>query len=475
MALEMLSKSSIENIICKALEKGDFAEVFCENNAQSLITADTGKVGTSSIGLEAGIGVRIFRGLDEIYVYSNGHLEEDIMKVLNDTVMDHINCEDKKGFCPDVGERSPRIERSASMDYRGVQSISEVPTDVSYKRKMEVINKALTEGKGFSDEINQVFVRYTDMCQDVIIANSDGVYAQDRRVKTRMMIIAYASGRGGIATGWQGPGAMRGFEFFEDLDISGYAREAARIAVAMANAEKCRGGRMPVIVANGFGGLIFHEACGHSLEASSVSKEMSEFSGKLGQQIASPLVTLIDDGSIKNAWGSLSVDDEGTPTRKNVLIEKGILKSYLVDRLNGKRMNAPITGSARRQNYRFAPTSRMTNTYIDGGETPADDIIAATERGLYVRYINGGSVNSATGDFNFASSESYLIENGRITVPLSGATLIGNGEQVLKSVDMVGNDPLIGEGFCYADSGTLFVGAGQPCIRVSEMTVGGVQ
>ena len=459
----MLNKSSIENILTRALEMGDFAEVFCESNAQSLITANTDKTETSSMGFESGVGVRIFRGLEVIYVYSNGHSEEDIMKILNETVPDF------------KGKAAAARKPFTPADYRGNHSVIKMPKDVSYKRKLEVINKALAAGTGFSGSVSQMFIRYTDMCQDVIIANSDGVYAEDSRVKSRMYINAYASGSGGYASGWQGPGAMRGFEFYENLDIAGYAREAARMAVTMANAEKCRGGRMPVVVANGFGGLIFHEACGHSLEASYVAQGTSEFSGKLGQQIASPLVTLIDDGSIKNAWGSLSVDDEGTPTRKNALIEKGVLKSYMVDRLNAKRMGLPVTGSARRQNYRFPPTSRMTNTYIDGGETPASEIIAATERGLYVRYINGGSVNPATGDFNFASSESYMIENGKIAAPVSGATLIGNGGQVLKNVDMVGDDLLIGDGFCYAGSGSLFIGAGQPCIRVSEMTVGGVK
>ena len=458
----MLSQTSAEKIIDLALEAGDFAEVFCEYNAQSLITANTEKVETSSMGVEAGIGVRIFRGLDEAYVYSNGHSEEKILKLLKDTMAGIKN------------GKALEIPFKPS-DYSKVQQIDKLPVDVDYKRKLEKVNRALWPGKAAYDEIGQVFVRYLDTCQDVIVANSEGVYAEDRRVKTRMMIIAYAQADGKLASGWQGPGAMKGFEFYDTLDIESYAREAARIAVTMLHAAKCRGGNMPVVVANGFGGLIFHEACGHSLEASSVANGTSEFSGKLGQMIASPLLTLIDDGSIKNAWGSLSVDDEGTPTRKNVLIEKGILKSYMVDRLNGKRMGMPATGSARRQSYRFAPTSRMTNTYIDAGDKQPGDIIAATERGLFVRYINGGSVNSATGDFNFASSESYMIKDGKIDIPVSGATLIGNGGQVLRNVDMIGNNPEIGEGYCYASSGALFIGAGQPAIRISEMTVGGVE
>lgn len=232
---------------------------------------------------------------------------------------------------------------------------------------------------------------------------------------------------------------------------------------------------MSVVVDNGFGGLMFHEACGHSLEASSVAKGISEFSGKLGQQIASPLVTLIDDGTIKNEWGSLSVDDEGNPTQKNILIENGILKGYLIDKLNGRRLKMAPTGSARRQSFRFAPTSRMTNTYIANGPHSREEIISQTEKGLFVKYIRGGSVNSATGDFNFNVSEAHLIENGRITEPVRGATLIGNGADILKQVDLVGNNLAIGQGYCYAGSGALFIGAGQPTVRVANMTVGGME
>ncbi|MCL2007594.1 MAG: TldD/PmbA family protein [Treponema sp.] len=458
----MLKKESIDRIIDIALEAGDFAEVFCEHNYMSLITANSEKIESSSMGFEAGVGVRIFKGTDSTYVYSSGHTEEKIIKLLKETIVNNKQGKaQKKAFNP--------------QDFGKMQKIDQNPGDVSYKKKLEIINKALSSGKEYSPEIGQMFTRYTDMCQDVIIANSEGVFAEDRRVKTRMMIIAYAQKDGKLSSGWQGPGAMRGFEFYDTLDIPAHSREAARIAVTMLHAEKCKGGQMPVVVANGFGGLIFHEACGHSLEASSVARGASEFTGKIGEQIASPILTLIDDGSIKNAWGSLSVDDEGTPTRKNILIENGILRSYMVDTLNGKRMGAEVTGSARRQNYRFAPTSRMTNTYIASGESSEDEIISATERGLYVKYINGGSVNPATGDFNFASSESYMIENGKIAYPVSGATLIGNGGQVLKNVDMVGNNLKISEGFCFAGSGALFIGAGQPCIRVSKMTVGGVR
>src|SRR5699024_4212277 len=224
-------------------------------------------------------------------------------------------------------------------------------------------------------------------------------------------------------------------------------------------------GLMPVIIDNEFGGVLFHEACGHALEATFVAKGTSAFAGKLGKQVASPLVTAIDDGTIPNAWGTLNIDDEGTPTQKNILIENGILKSYLVDKLNSKRMDHKPTSSGRRQSYKFAPTSRMNNTYIANGESSFDETVSSTESGLYAKKLGGGSVNPATSDFNFAVMEGYLIENGKMTKPVRGATLIGNGIEVLEKIDMVGNNLSHGQGMCGSLSGSVPVNVGQPTIR----------
>ena len=241
----------------------------------------------------------------------------------------------------------------------------------------------------------------------------------------------------------------------------------------MLGARHCPAGKMPVVIENGFGGVIFHEACGHGLEATAVAKNASVFAGKLGEQIASPLVTAIDDGTIPNAWGSANIDDEGTPTRKNILIENGILKSYLIDRMNGKRMGMAATGSARRQNYRYAPTSRMTNTFLAAGDTSVQQMIKDTNFGLYAKQMGGGSVDPATGSFNFAVLEGYLIRNGEICEPVRGATLIGKGAEVLLDIDRVGNNLKRAQGMCGSISGSIPTDVGQPAIRVKEMTVGG--
>jgi len=230
---------------------------------------------------------------------------------------------------------------------------------------------------------------------------------------------------------------------------------------------------MPVIIANQFGGVIFHEACGHSLEATSVAKGTSEFAGKLGEKVASELVTAVDDGTIPHAWGTTNVDDEGIPMQHKVLIAHGVLTGYLVDRFNGRRMQMPATGSGRRQSYRFAPTSRMSNTFIAAGKSTPEEIIAATGYGLYAKYMGGGSVNTATGEFNFAVNEGYLVKDGKIDRPVRGATLIGRGSEVLRKIDMVAGDLARGQGMCGSLSGAVPTDVGQPTIRVSELTVGG--
>jgi TldD protein len=316
-------------------------------------------------------------------------------------------------------------------------------------------------------------IRYQDSKQNVLIANTEGKWIEDQRIRTRMAMQSVASKDGEMQTGFYGPGAHKGFEFYDDINIEDYARESARIAVTMLNAEECPSGKMPVIINNEFGGVIFHEACGHSLEATSVAKGVSVFSDKLGEKIAADCVSAIDDGTITNAWGSQNIDDEGEFCKKNILIENGVLKGYLIDKLNGRRMKMDPTGSSRRQSYKYAPTSRMTNTFIAPGKDSIEEMISSTESGIYAKYMGGGSVNPATGDFNFAVMEGYMIENGKITKPVRGATLIGTGSEVLKNIDKVSSDLEHGQGMCGSVSGSLPVNVGQPTIRVQNITVGG--
>lgn len=458
----MLSKLVIEDIFFEALANGgDFAEIFIEDNFSTEIATVGGNIERGMSGRDYGIGIRIFNGLSSVYGYTNDLSRENLLKITN-KIAKAIKGEEKK-IIFNFDKNTDKVHHP----------YLNLPSKVEFSNKIEFTKLAYKSGMEYDDKIIQMTVNYLDQEQNVFIANTEGVYAEDKRVRTRMLIIAAAEHNGQIETGYIGPGALMGTEFYEKINIRDYAREAARSAKTMAMAGYCPAGNMPVVVDNGFGGLMFHEACGHSLEASSVAKGLSVFSNKVGHKVASDIVTLVDDGSIVNSWGSLGVDDEGMKTQKNVLIEKGILKGYMIDKLNSRRMNMKPTASGRRQNYRFTPVSRMSNTYIDNGESSKEEIISSTEKGLFAKYISAGSVNPATGDFNFSLSEAYLIENGKITKPVKGATLIGNGNTILQDVDMVGNNLMIGQGYCYAESGALFIGAGQPTIRVKTMTVGG--
>lgn len=369
-------------------------------------------------------------------------------------------------------------QRDLTLDLTGSPTgvshvIAQNPIEVPLARKVGRMREAHAIAKGYSPEITQVTVRYLDEDQQVLIANSEGTYAEDRRIRSRLAIQSVASDGHQMQTGFYGPGALKGFEFLENLNLEHYAKEASRIAVTMLHAEECPSGRFPVIIDNEFGGVIMHEACGHGLEATSVAKKASVFADHIGDKIAPEIVTYIDDGTLPNEWGSQTLDDEGEPNCRNVLIEDGVLKGYLIDKLNGRRMGMASTGSSRRQSYKFAPTSRMTNTFIAPGKHRPDEIIAATEFGIYAKYMGGGSVNPATGEYNFAILEGYMVRNGKIAEPVRGATLIGTGFDTLSKIDMVGNNLAHGAGMCGSLSGSLPVNVGQPMIRVSELTVGG--
>ncbi|NYB76127.1 TldD/PmbA family protein [Sedimentibacter hydroxybenzoicus DSM 7310] len=458
----MLNKKLIEDTLNAALSTGgDFAEVFVEDRTNTGIVMIGGKVDSTMSGRDYGVGVRIFKGFNSVYAYTN--------KSDRDTLIETA----KKAAAAIEGSPLSLTINLEKSQVKNIHSIEIDPNSIEKTRKVEVMRKAYDTAFNYSDLITQVTISYTDYTQNIMVANSEGLWREDRRVRSRLGISSVASKDGEMQSGFFGPGASKGYEFFENLDIDYYAKESARIAVTMVNAKYSPSGRMPVIIDNGFGGVIFHEACGHGLEATSVAKGLSVFTGKVGQKIASPLVTAIDDSSISGEWGSYNIDDEGTKSQRNVLIENGILKGYMVDKLNARRMNMDITGSGRRQSYRYAPTSRMSNTFIDNGKSTPEEIISNTEKGIYAKYMGGGSVNPSTGEFNFAVMEGYIVENGKIKDPVRGATLIGKGTDVLNKIDMVGNNLLQGQGMCGSVSGSVPANVGQPMIRVSEITVGG--
>ena len=460
----MLKQSIIENVLEAALSTGgDFSEVFIEDKYVNAIGLQSGKIENSITGRDFGIGIRIFSGFQSIYTYTTDFSEAGLVQAA------------KRAALAIKGGGTGTIHPLQKEIIQPIHTITQMPKSVEHARKVAVMRKANDIARKYDERIKQVGLRYIDEEQNVLIANSEGKFVEDTRVHSRLSIQATASDGIEMQTGFYGPGAHAGFEFIENLNLEHYAGEAARIAVTMLEADECPSGKFPVIIDNEFGGVIFHEACGHGLEATSVAKNNSVFANRIGEKVAPDIVTYIDDGTLPNEWGSLTIDDEGEKTRKNVLIEDGILKGYLIDKFNARRMNAEATGSSRRQSYRFNPTSRMTNTYIAPGKSTPEDIIASTEHGIYAKYMGGGSVNPATGDYNFAVAEAYLVKDGKIDRPVRGATLIGNGAKTLQLVDRVGNNLAHGAGMCGSISGSLPVNVGQPMLRVSEITVGGTK
>ncbi len=459
----MLDKHAAERALAKALcSGGDFSEIYLEDADATSLAMSSGKMETAVSGRTFGAGIRVFKGTNAAYVYTNDGSEAGLLHAAEQAAA-AIGALGGEGHVTLTWSDTPQAHPIAIR-----------PSGVEIARKADKVRQAYAASAAYDPLIVQTEVNYKDWSKRFWLANSEGLFTSDERTYTRLYATAVASDGKESQTGSNGPGKQMGFEMFDCLvDCEAVGRRVAEMAVTMLKADLCPAGRMPVVIENGFGGVIFHEACGHSLEATSVAKGRSVFAGKLGQAIASPVVTALDDGTIPNAWGSGNIDDEGNPCQKTVLIENGILKSYLIDRLGSRRMGLPATGCGRRQDYRFAPTSRMSNTFIAPGNHSDEEIIASVSHGLYCKTMGGGSVNPATGEFNFSVREGYMIENGKIDRPVRGATLIGKGSEVLLKIDMVGKNLDFGAGMCGSQSGNIPADVGQPMVRVSEMTVGG--
>lgn len=458
----MLSRALLTEVLHKAMSTGaDFAEVYVENTKENGIHMIDNKIDSIKNRVISGVGIRILKGTRCI-TGSTSSLERSDLLACATRVADALD------GVPE-GKEIHLVERI----FGDIHPIRIVPESAGTRMKSDLLKEAYFAARNYHEDISQVSGDLIDFDHNILIANSDGLLATDRQIRTRMMIDAIASKGGENQDGSCRPGRRMGLEMFEKISPKDIGTHAAKQAITMLNAGYIKAGKLPVAIENGFGGVIFHEACGHSLEASCVSIGQSQFAGKLGQQIANSKVTAIDDGTMPNAWGSINIDDEGTPAQRKVLIENGILKSYMIDKLNGRRMGMEGNGSSRRQGYQFAPTSRMTNTYIDNGTDKNEDIIKSIEYGLYAKEMGGGSVNPTTGAFNFAVKEGYIIRNGEICEAVRGASLIGKGSDILMDIDMVGQNLATGQGMCGASSGSIPTDVGQPLIRVSSITVGG--
>lgn len=458
----MYSQEFYNRLLSMALKNGgDYADIFLEDTDDTVLLFDSGKVKSINTGIIAGAGIRVILGGKSVYLYAGSPDEQKLLS-LAETVARAVKY-DKTG---NLGE----LKQIENVD---AHSVRIHPSQVNLKDKIEILSRADSAARDHSSKIQEVMVRYWDNAQNVTIATSEGRLVKDTRIRTRLAVTAVGVEGEKKETGFFGPGKALGFELFDRYTPEVIADEAARIALVSLEAGAAPQGKMPVVMDNAFGGVIFHEACGHALEATAVADNASVFCGKLGQQIANPVVTAIDDGTLPNEWGSQNFDDEGIPTQKNVLIENGILKSYMVDKLGSMKMDHPVTASARKQSYKFAPTSRMTNTFIAPGENSIEEMISSIDEGLYCKNMGGGSVNPPTTDFNFAVAEAYLIKNGKIDRPVKGASLIGKGADIIKNIEMVGKNLDYGTGMCGSVSGSIPVNVGQPPIKVTGLVVGG--
>ncbi len=460
----MISKKLAIEVLNEMLSTGaDYAEIFYEESTGKGLTIENGKVSSSSCGITSGAGLRLLKENQTVYGFTSDLSKKGLMDLANSL---------NKSF------NSKRLLTIS--DLVQIKAANRNPVKNSYKNistqdKIGLIREGIEEIESLKDpRIVRYIGSFADNHRFVAVFNSKGKWFKRDTEFARMAYSVVVANEKGMETGFEGPGCQEDISFFKSkVQPRKIARKAAETALLMLTAKECPSGKMPVVIGNGWGGVLFHEACGHPLEASAVSKGLSCFSGKEGEMIASPIVTAVDDSTIPNGWGSIDIDDEGNLGTKRVLIKDGKLVNFMIDDFNGRRMNREGNGSCRRQNYKFCPTSRMSNTYIANGKSKPEDIIKATKLGLYAVSFNGGSVDPTTGEFNFGCSEAYIIRDGKIAEPVKGATLIGKGEEILKKIDMIGNDLALAQGMCGAASGSIRTNVGQPTLRISEILVGG--
>ena len=459
----MIEDNVVQRVLGVALRTGgDFAEVFGEDKRVSSGNIDDGRIEELTSGLDRGAGIRVVRGDTTGFAHTADLSERGLSDAASAAA---AAARAGGGGVREVALR-PRVDRRA-------HDIAEYPADVPKARKVELLQRADAAARAEGSSIRQVSASYADSRRRILVANSDGLLTSDDQVRTRFMVQCVAAGDTGMQTGLEAPGRTIGFELFSEVDVEDVARTAARRALDMLKARPAPSGKLPVVLKAGAGGVLFHEACGHGLEADLVGRDASVFRGRVGEQVASPLVTLVDDGTYGREWGTYAIDDEGHAAQRNTLIENGVLTDYMWDFLRARKEGRASSGNGRRQTYQHLPMVRMTNTYVLDGADDPEEIIRQTPNGIYCVALGGGSVNTATGDFVFGMTEAYLIENGEVTDPVRAANLIGNGPAVLQAVDAVGNDFLTWTGTCGKDGQSVPVSAGQPTLRVSGMTVGG--
>lgn len=456
-----MDKKQYEELLNILLSTGaDFAEIYYEEATSKSYEYNDSKLDSIKSSNTKGIGLRIIYDGDYYYSSTN-KLSYDSLEKTARRLASNIKAKTKI--------KSVNLNTLEDKTTEVKIAHNSFPTE---KKKDILANIDSIIRKKFQ-EITQVYLRFVENDKVFTLANSDGKFIKSNATRTRYICHTYAEKDDIKEDEFLATGSRKGYEFLEDFDIEKESLNVAASNVEKLSAIEFKGGEMPVVIGHGFGAVIFHEACGHGLEATSVAPSLSIFSNQIGKKVGSDKVTLIDDGTIPNAWGSNIIDDEGAPTEKTVLIENGILKQYLVDKYSTIQMNTKSNGCGKRESYEYAPTSRMSNTYLAPGNDTFEDMIKSIEHGIYCKKLSGGQVNTTTGDFNFGVEAAYAIENGKITNRIKGVTLIGNGKDILNQVEMVGNDLELGDGYCGSKSGMVPVTCGQPSIKISKILVGG--
>src|SRR5580765_6600983 len=447
----------------------DYADLYFESCVSESVSMEESLVKRATKSVSQGVGVRATAGEKTGFAYSDELTKKDL-ELAADTARYIANSPSGDGAAVSV----PVCQRPS----RDLYPIERAQAEVATADRVFLLNAIDAEARRYDPRIKNVMASFNTEYKVVMVATSDGTLIGDVQPLSRLQVTCIAEENGQRQAGSFGGGGRVGFEFYHEGDrYLRYAREAAREAILNLSAIDAPAGVMPVVLGGGWPGILLHEAIGHGLEADFNRKKTSAFSHLLGNRVASDVCTIVDDGTIPFRRGSLNIDDEGNPTKNTVLIEKGVLQGYLQDHLSSKLMNAPVTGNGRRQGYDNIPIPRMTNTFMMAGESAPEDIIRSVKKGLYAVHFGGGQVDITSGKFVFSASEAYLIEDGRVTAPVKGATLIGDGPTVLRQVTMVGNDLKLdqGVGICGKEGQTVPVSVGLPTIKIREITVGGTE
>jgi len=456
-----IDQALLDRVLARALEKGgDFADIYIENRISRQIVMEESVFRGGLYGVSQGAGIRVISGNKTGYAYTEELTKEKLLRAAE--VASFVARGAEKG----VGKPVSVTDRTSYVTVK-------VPLQqVADDQRLQILKRADEAARDYDRRIKMTSIEYNDEIRSRIIATSEGVYLQDELPLLFFIVQAMSDDGTNRHMARERLSYHSGFEMFETVSPETVARNAAREAIDMLGAKDAPAGIMDVVMQNGWGGVLVHEAVGHPLEADNIAKGVGAFTGKLGKKVASDCFTMIDDGTIPNFRGTINFDDEGTPAAKNILIENGVLKGYMTDILSARQLNMPRTGNGRRESFRYIPIPRMTNTYIEKGNDNPEDILASTPKGIYVQSLSGGSVNPVTGVFNFTCREAYLIENGRKTTPVKGATFIGSCLDVISNIDAVGNDLDFGPGIC-GKGQSAEVTAGQPTVRIRGINVGG--